>query len=193
MAQVPTAADQGFEAAVVANTRRLIGLARAMLGGALRDAKEPEDMVQDALLRLYRQRENYDWSDGGWSLMAKAVARNVISCRRRKVGQTLDGDDGLMENLGQDMDPAEASVHAETTAILRQRIDALPENWRKALILREQQELAYKEIADMLSATEAQVKTWLHRARARLAGQMQADERAPAPIKNSNPRIGGAL
>ena len=178
MAQAPTAANSGFEAAVNANLRRLIGLARAMLGSSLRDAKEPEDLVQDALLRLFRHRDHYDWSDGGWSLMAKAVARNVISCRRRKTGQSLDADEGLRDSLGETMDPAGAAIHAETTAMLRQRIEALPPKWRSALVLREQQGLAYKEIAEMLQATEAQVKTWLHRARARLAGQLSDDENA---------------
>jgi RNA polymerase sigma-70 factor (ECF subfamily) len=169
--------DEGFEAAVNANTGRLIGLARALLGAPMRDAKQPEDLVQEALLRLYRQRMNYDWSDGGWSLMAKSVARNVISCRRRKLGQSLDGDEGLMESLGEENDPAEASINAESTARMRSRIAELPASWREALVLREQQEMAYKDIAEALHATEAQVKTWLHRARARLAGQLAEDDK----------------
>ena len=71
-------ADQLFEAAVNANMGRLVALARAMLGVPTRDSKSPEDLVQDALLKLFRQRHSYDWSDGGWSLMAKIkVARNV--------------------------------------------------------------------------------------------------------------------
>jgi len=168
--------DQQFEAAVNANAGRLVALARAMLGAPMRDAKQPEDLVQDALLRLFRQRHSYDWSDGGWSLMAKSVARNVISCRRRKLGQSLDADEGLMESLGEEQDPAAASINAETTARMRERIEALPDAWRDALVLREQQELAYKEIAEMLQASEAQVKTWLHRARTRLASQMAEDD-----------------
>lgn len=175
MGQVRSAADSGFEAAVNANFRRLIGLARAMLGSGLRDAKEPEDLVQDAMLRLFRQRESYDWSDGGWSLMAKSVARNVISCRRRKIGKSIDADEAFMDNLGADMDPAAAAMHAETTAQFRERIEALPEHWRSALVLREQQELSYKEIAELLQASEAQIKTWLHRARARLAGELMPE------------------
>ncbi len=176
MAAERATADLQFDTAVNANLGRLIALARAMLGTPMRDAKQPEDLVQDALLRLYRQRQNYDWSDGGWSLMAKSVARNVISCRRRKLGQSLDGDDGLLETLGEYRDPAEASINAETTAIMRTRIEELPESWRDALVLREQQGMPYRAIAQTLNATEAQVKTWLHRARTRLAAQMAGDE-----------------
>jgi len=148
-----------------------------MLGSPTRDSKGPEDLVQDALLKLFRQRYSYDWSDGGWSLMAKSVARNVISCRRRRLGQSLDGDDALSDSLGEVHDPAERIMNEETTSVMRSRIEALPDSWRQALVLREQQELAYKEIAEMLGATEAQVKTWLHRARARLLGQMAEDDK----------------
>jgi RNA polymerase sigma factor (sigma-70 family) len=179
----PQSTDRQFEAAIGANFPRLIALARAMLGAPMRDAKQPEDLVQDALLRLFRQRHSYDWSDGGWSLMAKSVARNVISCRRRKLGQSLDADEGLMESLGAEQDPAEASISAETTARMRERIEALPDAWRDALVLREQQGLAYKEIAALLEASEAQVKTWLHRARARLAGQLAQDEARSDPAR----------
>lgn len=171
-----TPADKLFEAAVHANMGRLIALARAMLGSPTRDSKSPEDLVQDALLKLFRQRASYDWTDGGWSLMAKSVARNVISCRRRKLGHSLDADEALSDSLGAEQDPAERAVSAETTALMRARIEALPESWREALVLREQQELSYKEIAELLTASEAQVKTWLHRARARLLGQLAEDE-----------------
>jgi RNA polymerase sigma-70 factor (ECF subfamily) len=113
--------------------------------------------------------------------MAKAVARNVISCRRRKLGQSLDVEDGLLETLGEEMDPAEASITAESTELMRKRIEELPPSWREALVLREQQEMAYRDIALTLGATEAQVKTWLHRARARLAGQLAGDETRSTP------------
>ncbi len=62
--------------------------------------------MQDALVKLFRHRHVYDWSDGGWSLMAKSVARNVISCRRRKLGQSLDADEMLSDSLGEEHDPA---------------------------------------------------------------------------------------
>jgi RNA polymerase sigma-70 factor (ECF subfamily) len=173
-------ADMLFEAAVNANTGRLIALARAMLGVPTRDSKSPEDLVQDALLKLFRQRHAYDWSDGGWSLMAKSVARNVISCRRRKLGQSLDADEALSDSLGEEQDPAQRIMGEEATRVMRARIEALPDSWRQALVLREQQGLAYKDIAEMLGATEAQVKTWLHRARARLLGQMAEDDKGKA-------------
>lgn len=178
-----------FEAAVNANFGRLVGLARAMLGSPTRDSKSPEDLVQDALLRLLKHRDAYDWADGGWSLMAKAVARNVISCRRRKLGSSLDADDGAMlETLGTEQDPAERAITEETTMLMRQRIEALPDTWREALVLREQQGMAYKDIAETLGASEAQVKTWLHRARARLTSIMSADDR-PRDVQRADSRL----
>ncbi len=165
----PKAATKQFESAVVANMARLIGLARSMLGGQIRDARQAEDLVQDALVRLYQHRERYDWSDGGWSLMAKAVARNVISCRRRKLGQSLDADPAAMDSLGEDQDPAIIPMTREVIEMVQRYMASLPANWREAMVLREQQEMGYREIADTMRATEAQVKTWLHRGRSRLA------------------------
>ena len=172
-----TTANQAFEAAVHTNMGRLMALARAMLGTRIRDAKQAEDIVQDALLNLFRHRHEYDWSEGGWPLMAKAVARNVISCRRRKVGQSLDVDSADYASLEIDNDPVEAAITAETVRYFRGLIDALPESWRQAMVLREQQGMGYREIARMLNASEAQIKTWLHRARRHL---MQAWRNQPA-------------
>ncbi|HTV49098.1 MAG TPA: sigma-70 family RNA polymerase sigma factor [Phycisphaerae bacterium] len=172
MAAPPTA-NKAFEAAVNANMSRLIALARSMLGAPMRDAKQAEDIVQDTLLKLFRHRDTYDWSNGGWSLMAKAVARSVISCRRRKVGASLEADPVLSDGLGAENDPAAVPITAETMQTVRRHIEALPPAWREALILREQQEMGYREIAEMLDVTESQVKTWLHRARVRLAGSLR--------------------
>jgi len=167
----PNAATKQFESAVVANMARLIGLARSMLSGQARDAKQAEDLVQDALLKLYRHHQRYDWTDGGWSLMARAVSRNVISCRRRKLGQSLDADPATMDALGADQDPATIPMTREVIEMVQRYMASLPASWREAMVLREQQELGYREIAEVMNATEAQVKTWLHRGRARL-GEM---------------------
>ncbi len=170
----PTTASRKFEAAIEANMGRLIALARSMLGAQMRDAKQAEDIVQDALLKLFRHCESYNWDDGGWPLMAKAVSRNVISCRRRKTGQSLDADDGLYDGLGTENDPSEAPQTAETTELVRRHIAELPDSWREALVLREQQGMGYREISEVLGATESQVKTWLYRARAKLAKSLKS-------------------
>ena len=170
----PSTASRQFEAAVYANMGRLTALARSMLGVQMRDAKQAEDIVQDALLKLFRHCESYNWDDGGWSLMAKAVARNVISCRRRKIGHSLDANEELYDGLGTDNDPAEAPLTAETVELVRRNIELLPPAWREALVLREQQGMGYREISEVLNVTESQVKTWLHRARVKLAKGMKS-------------------
>src|SRR5438876_620046 len=83
----------------------------------------------------------------------KCVARNVISCRRRKYGQSLDADDGLYESLGETVDPARQAISDESTAALRKQIERLPDDWRQALVLREYQGLAYKEIGELMGAS----------------------------------------
>jgi RNA polymerase sigma-70 factor (ECF subfamily) len=57
---------------------------------------------------------------------------------------------------------------------VRRHIAELPDSWREALVLREQQGMGYREISEVLGATESQVKTWLYRARAKLAKSLKS-------------------
>ena len=60
---------------------------------------------------------------------------------------------------------AEGTAKREWEEVLSVEIEKLPENHRSALLLRIQQEWSYREIADLMNASESSVKTWIHRAR----------------------------
>ena len=57
------------------------------------------------------------------------------------------------------------SSENEIEEILSREMSKLGENQRTALLLRVQQEWSYREIADMMKTNEANVKTWIFRAR----------------------------
>ena len=54
-------ADELFERAVREHSRRLLAIARGVVG----NRASPEDVVQQALLNLYQHRARYDWHEAG--------------------------------------------------------------------------------------------------------------------------------
>ncbi len=75
-------------------------------------------------------------------------------------------------------DPVDMLVENETVRTVRAAIAKLPDHFRAALVLCEYENLSYIEIAEALDASVPQVKTWLHRARRKLA-EMLKHEVAP--------------
>ena len=156
--------EELFERAVLAHSRRLLAIARAVVG----NRASPEDVVQQALTNLYQHRDRYDWRQPG-GLMRRSVVNEALRILRQP-RMTVVADDH----------PA-ASAHSavggmidqETIAQVRRAIDQLPEHFRAALVLCEYEQMSYVEIAQVLDVTVAQVKTWLHRGRRQLAERLK--------------------
>ena len=93
------------------------------------------------------------------------IARNLlideIKKRKRRPQEVFDE---RIENA----EGREDGQVEEYREILLNQLDAIPENQRTALLLRVQRELSYREIAEVMNATESNVKTWIHRARLEL-------------------------
>ena len=63
-----------FEQAVTEHSRRLLTVARAIVGNRF----APEDIVQQALMNLYEHRTRYDWEEPG-PLMRRAVVNEALA------------------------------------------------------------------------------------------------------------------
>ena len=172
----PPTTDELFDEAVRLHSRRLLSIARGILG----NRASPEDVVQQALLNLYQHRERYDWHEAG-GLMRRSVVNEALrvlrSPRMSVVADDLPSD--------RDETPVEGLVERETVQRVRQAIDRLPEHFRSALVLCEYEKLSYQDIATTLGASVPQVKTWIHRGRRQLAemlkGYMDAQPKASRP------------
>lgn len=148
-----------FEQAVANHSRRLLAVARGILGSMA----SAEDVVQQALLNLYTHRHRYDWRDPG-ALMRRTVVNEALRLLRRpRMGMVAD------DHVGSSPTPVGELVGDETIDQVRAAIEQLPEHFRAALVLCEYENLSYVEIAQTLDATIPQVKTWLHRGRRKLA------------------------
>jgi RNA polymerase sigma-70 factor (ECF subfamily) len=157
-----------FEKAVLAHSRRLLAIARAVVG----NRASPEDVLQQALANLFQHRERYDWREPG-GLMRRAVVNEALRILRTpRMGEVAP------DHPSRPAEPDGGMISSETVARVRQAIDRLPEHFRAALVLCEYEGMAYAQIAEVLGASVPQVKTWLHRGRRQLA-RMLADLGAP--------------
>jgi RNA polymerase sigma-70 factor (ECF subfamily) len=173
----PAATPELFERAVRAHSRRLLAIARAVVG----NRASPEDVLQQALVNLYRHRERYDWHEPG-GLMRRAVVNEALRILRQpRMGVVTP------EHPGGGAEPVGGMIDAETVARVRDAIDRLPEHFRAALVLCEYEGMAYVQIAEVLGASVPQVKTWLHRGRRRLAAMLKDYVEAERPASESAP------
>jgi RNA polymerase sigma-70 factor, ECF subfamily len=165
MAQATTA--ELFENAVSEHSRRLLAIARGIVG----NRASSEDIVQQALLNLFQHRDRYDWNEPG-GLMRRAVVNEALRLLRQPRMSSVSDDLPLPDRstgpAGM-QGGAEGLIERETVLRVREAIDRLPDHFRAALVLCEYEQMAYAEIAEVLGITIPQVKTWLHRARRKLA------------------------
>jgi RNA polymerase sigma factor (sigma-70 family) len=162
-----------FEQAVRAHSARLLSIARAIVG----NRASPEDVVQQAVMNLFKHRDRYDWREPGGLLKRATVNEALRLLRRPKMGSVTEETDVRSA----DATPAEAIETNETVLKVRAAIQQLPEHFRAALVLCEYENMSYQQIAETLNCSVPQVKTWIHRGRRKLerilSGYVQGDER----------------
>src|SRR5688572_32532932 len=73
----PASTEEVFDEAVRTHSRRLLSIARGILG----NRASPEDVVQQALLNLYQHRHRYDWHEAG-GLMRRSVVNEALRVLR---------------------------------------------------------------------------------------------------------------
>ena len=125
--------------------------------------EEAEDVVQDSLERLWRERARLPLLKNveAWSLR---LVHNLSIDRLRRAGRQ-----SLSLEPERDTPMAEGADHTlemqERMAQVRAAMDRLPQVQRSIMHLRDIEGKSYAEIAEILELTESQVKVYLHRGR----------------------------
>jgi RNA polymerase sigma factor (sigma-70 family) len=151
----------------------------------LRDAADAEDAVQECYLRALKHFDSYRGpAMKPWLL---AILRNV--CRAEFARRASSGtapiddvpDDAEQTPLWHEtQDTPETQVLRRRDATAIQRLVAnLAEPFRETFVLREIQNLSYREIADVVGAPVGTVMSRLARARAMLRAAWMAEEEQP--------------
>ncbi len=137
----------------------------------LRDEALAEDLAQEVFLRVYKSRERYqpEARFTTWLYrIATNLALNAIRDRKDQVTDTAGEDDDGSAVLERFVDPhptvEQRLVQDDRQRLIRQAVEALPENQRAAVILHKYQEVDYRQIAGILGVSESAVKSLLFRA-----------------------------
>jgi RNA polymerase sigma factor (sigma-70 family) len=154
-----------FEAQAVPHMDAAYNLARWLS----RSSAEADDIVQDAMLRAFRAFDAFRGADvKPWLL---TIVRNCyLTAARERVRRRhipIPGsEDGGMETLADDADdPETVAIGADHTRKLDRVIAQLPEEYREVLILREMEDMSYRDIATVTGAPIGTVMSRLARAR----------------------------
>ena len=155
-----------FESQVLPLMSEAYNLARWLM----KNDQDAQDVVQEAYLRAFRFFEGYH-GDSARAWLLKIV-RNVCLnhfARRAAEGNVVPIDCDSLEI--EDTEPLPSTTLAKKGAIdtVRAAIEALPEDFRAVIVLREIDGLSYKEIAEVTDLPIGTVMSRLARARQHLA------------------------
>jgi len=131
----------------------------------VRDAATAEDVVQEAMLRALRYQAGLRGEAKPWLLkIVRNVAYATIAARRTAAEVPLEHDDPAQPIDPAD-DPEAALARRQDMRRLDHALAALPDDLRECLVLRELEELSYRQIADVTGVAMGTVMSRLWRAR----------------------------
>jgi RNA polymerase sigma-70 factor (ECF subfamily) len=135
----------------------------------LRDDHDAQDAVQDAFIRATRFAHGFRGGDRrAWLL---AIVRNVCYtqlARSRTAASNEVFDEEQHQGASPGIDPEAAALNRGDREVLIRALEALPVEYREAIVMREMEGLSYKEIAGAAGVPIGTVMSRLARARDRL-------------------------
>jgi RNA polymerase sigma-70 factor (ECF subfamily) len=158
-----------FEALAMPHLDAATNLARWLTRGGA----EADDIVQDAMLRAFRSFDGFRGEAvRPWLLaIVRNCHRTALEQNRRHAAAPL-GEEGGVEIVAGDPTPEANAIQIGDGRRLDEAIAALPEDFREVLVLRELEEMSYREIAAATGAPIGTVMSRLARGRALLRAQL---------------------
>ena len=141
----------------------------------LRNEEDAKDVVQEAYLRAFKSFGGFHGSNGrAWLLTIVRNTSYTLLKKNRVADLTTTFDEEIHAASDESASPAIIVEHAEDAELVTKAIDELPAEFREILVLRHQEGLSYKEIADIAQIPPGTVMSRLARARAKLREYLAA-------------------
>ena len=179
MLRVKAGDDSAFDYLVQKYRRPIVSFMYRMA----RNAAAAEDLAQEVFLRVYRSRESYE-ATAKFTTWLYRIATNLAVNHARdtrherpEVQVSLDEPD---EDTGTTLEVPDSSLNAEQAIVrrermmaIRQKVEALPEQQRLAVVMHKYQQMDYKQISEVLKKSESATKSLLFRAYETLREQLK--------------------
>ena len=163
--------DAAWEELVKLHTRRVYAICYRFTGSD----SEAQDLAQEVFLRVFKNLKSYRSGEGSFVVWLTRLTRNLLidHYRRTKLDRATDSIDDQMlvlEEKTASLARTEGMLAGrEASEVLQYGLGKLSPELRETVILRDIEELEYKEIAEVLNVPEGTVKSRLNRGRAELA------------------------
>jgi RNA polymerase sigma-70 factor (ECF subfamily) len=147
---------------------------------------QAQDLTQEVFIKMYGSLKSYDSQRAAFMTWMTTITRNLLVDYFRKTKQermtdsldaaTSEHEDALplSERIPDKAPPPDARVQSrETKEAVHRALQKLSPDLREAVILRDLQDMDYREIATVLRVPEGTVKSRINRGRAELARLLQ--------------------
>lgn len=165
------AGDEGaWEALVKTHTRRVYAICYRFTGSDT----EAQDVTQDVFLRVFQSMRSFRAGEGSFGVWLTRLTRNLLidHYRRGKMARataSIEDQLPMLEERPHIGGKADGMLEGrEASEVLQSALQKLSPDLREAVVLRDLEELEYREIADVLKVPEGTVKSRLNRGRAEL-------------------------
>ncbi len=163
--------ETAWEELVRLNTRKVYGLCYRFTGSG----SEAQDLTQEVFLRVFRTIRTFRSAEGSFGTWLARVTRNLLidhyrRTRQERITDSIEEQLPTMVEAGDaaPQRPDQAVAGREASEILQATLHKLSPDLREAVILRDLQEMEYREIAEVLAIPEGTVKSRINRGRAEL-------------------------
>lgn len=163
--------NAAWEELVRLHTRRVYGLCYRFTNSD----SEAQDLTQDVFLRVFRSLGTFRSTEGSFATWLTRLTRNLLVDHYRRTRQQRVTDSieeqlpVIEEKTAASARPDRMLAGREAAEILQGALQKLSPDLRETVILRDLQEMEYREIASVLNIPEGTVKSRLNRGRAELA------------------------
>ena len=153
--------------------------------GFVRNREDATDLAQEAFVKAYKNLSRFQFRSKFYSWLARIASNLCIDwLRRKKVRKAEEFDEGIAAKDSAGVismahyknDPRQSLRNVQLREKLAEAIEALPDQQRQAIVLREIDGLAYRDIAEIMEIPEGTVMSRLYYARKKLQQALE-DER----------------